>query len=336
MAIGPSVVPLTRTPASPVAHGGETGLAAIVGNSGAIEGIRSQIVRVARAACGVLITGETGTGKELAAAAIHECGLRADRPFISINCAALPEALLESELFGHTRGAFTGAHQSRDGLLAACDGGTVFLDEVGDLCLAGQAKLLRALEAKQVRRIGSNLTLPVDFRVVAATNRDLEKLVETGEFRKDLYYRLNVARVHLPPLRERLDDVPVLVNHYVRILNREFSIQVEEIEPGVLECLARHDWPGNIRELRNTLEVSYLNCRPPVLALADLPRQLREACAPVSGRVSESEQTVMLSVLNEVNWNKSEAARKLHWSRLTLYRKLKRYGLVEPVSGEPA
>lgn len=301
------------------------GLAAIVGNSGAITSIREQIARVACASCGVLITGETGTGKELAAAAIHQSGPRAERPFISINCAALPETLLESELFGHAKGAFTGAHQSRAGLLAGCHGGTVFLDEVGDLCLAGQAKLLRALEAKEVRRIGSNQTLPVDFRVVAATNRDLEKLVATGQFRQDLYYRLNVARIQLPPLRNHLEDLRLLVDHYVGILNREFSVRIEELDPALVDCLQRHHWPGNVRELRNTLEVAYLNARPPRLMLEDLPDGFRNACGCASA--APSEEKVILSTLNEVNWNKSEAARKLQWSRMTLYRKMKHYGL---------
>lgn len=308
---------------------GAQGLAAILGGSPAIESIRNQISRVARASCGVLITGETGTGKELAAAAIHQCGPRANRPFVSINCAALPESLLESELFGYTKGAFTGALQSRAGLLAGSDGGTVFLDEVGDLCLTGQAKLLRALEAKEVRRLGSNLTHSVDFRVVAATNRSLEERVQTGEFRQDLYYRLNVARVHLPPLRDRIEDVPELVAHYIRILNREFSIRIEEVDPGVLECLARYDWPGNIRELRNTLEVGYLNCQPPHLRVQDLPRHFRDRCQPPFPPEGASEETVILSALREVDWNKSKAARKLHWSRMTLYRKLKRYGLAD-------
>jgi two-component system response regulator HydG/two-component system response regulator AtoC len=290
-----------------------------------MEHLRQQIRRAARVRANVLITGETGTGKELVAGAMHYASPRGTRRFLSVNCAALPDALLESELFGHARGAFTGAYQSRAGLFQDSDGGTAFLDEVGELSLYAQAKLLRVIESKEVQRLGESHSQPIDLRVVAATNRSLEEMVENGQFRKDLFYRLNVVRIQVPPLRERPEDIPALVAHYIRILNSDFGIFMEGMEPAALERLCVHAWPGNVRELRNLLEAAYVNCEGRLIRCNDLP-DLASATALRSSNTG-SEKQRLISVLASVNWNKSKAAAQLHWSRMTLYRKLAKYGI---------
>jgi transcriptional regulator with PAS, ATPase and Fis domain len=294
---------------------------AILGSSRAIARVREQVVRVARFRSNILITGATGTGKELVARAIHQESPRAGHRFVCINCAALPEALFESQLFGHERGAFTGAYQSHAGLLEDGNGGTVFLDEVGELSLFAQAKLLRVIENKEIQRLGDTRSSPVDFRAVAATNRDLERMVHEGQFRSDLFYRLNVARIQIPPLRERKEDLPELVAHYVNVLNQEFGCHVDGVDGEVLRCLAEHSWPGNIRELRNLLESVYVNCAGPVIRKTDLPEHFLSSASP------PSEKQRLISALTSVNWNKSKAALQLRWSRMTLYRKLAKYGL---------
>jgi two-component system response regulator HydG/two-component system response regulator AtoC len=297
----------------------------IVGCSAALERIRAWIARVAPTRLPVLITGETGTGKELVAAAIHRASRRASDRFMCLNCAALPDTLIESELFGYERGAFTGAYESRTGLLRSCDGGTLFLDEVGDLSLQAQAKLLRVIEMKQVPRLGDSRTWSVDFRVVAATNRDLGEMTREGLFRRDLFYRLNVARIQIPPLRERPDDVEPLIAHCVALLNREFSGGIEGVSPEAARLLKTYSWPGNVRELRNILESAFVTCDGPLIDVHDLPPHLRPPDGEPRSRGDERER--LLEALSAVNWNKSKAACLLKWSRMTLYRKLAKYAL---------
>ena len=312
---------------------GDEALQAIVGMSAAMSAVRAWIARVASSRITVLITGETGTGKELVAAAIHRASPRATNRFLCLNCAALPEALVESELFGHERGAFTGASEARAGLLRSCDGGTLFLDEVGDLSLPSQAKLLRVIESKQVPRLGDSRCSPVDLRIVAATNRDLEALVGEGVFRKDLFYRLNVARIHVPPLRERAEDVPALVTACLRVLNREFGAAIERVSDDAMQRLMHHTWPGNVRELRNILETACVTCTGHEIASSDLPSYLRPAAAPSTpAHAGATERDRLLSALVSVQWNKSRAAVLLNWSRMTVYRKLARYGLTDAAS----
>ena len=253
---------------------------AIIGCCPAMLEVFKAIGRVTAQDVTVLITGETGTGKELVARAIYQHGARAKRPFLAINCAAIPENLLESELFGHEKGSFTGAERRRIGKFEQCSGGTLFLDEVGDMPLATQCKILRLLQEQAFERVGSNETIQTDVRVIAATNRDLEEAVVHGKYRADLYYRLSVFTIHLPALRERGDDLPMLVRHYVRRFNRELGREVREVTPKAMEHLRRYPWPGNIRELQSVLKQALLRAIGPVLTAEALP-------APASARLAE-------------------------------------------------
>jgi DNA-binding NtrC family response regulator len=299
----------------------------MVGESRAIRDVRSYVERVARTDSNVLITGETGVGKEIVAGMIHAAGSRSRKPWVSINCAAIPDTLLESELFGFERGAFTGADRGRQGALKSADGGTVFFDEIGDMPLPAQAKILRAIETREVHPLGGGSRVPLDVRVIAATNQDVEALVQAGRFRKDLYYRLNVARIHLPPLRQRPEDLQPILGFYIRQLNRRFDRHVKGLTPDALDQLLRHDWPGNVRELKNLLEAIYVNLDGQRIDFIDLPEAFRCRLAQPP-EMSHSERDRMVSVLFDTNWNKSKAAEKLNWSRMTLYRKLAKYHVV--------
>ena len=247
---------------------------AIVGSCPAMREVYKAIGRVAAQDVPVLITGESGTGKELVARAIYQHGPRAKAPFLALNCAAIPENLLESELFGHEKGAFTGAERRRIGKFEQCSGGTLFLDEIGDMPLASQAKVLRLLQEQAFERVGGNETVRTDVRLIAATHRDLEAWSAEGKFRPDLYYRLGVFTIHLPPLRERGDDLPMLVHHYVRRFNRELSRDVREVTPETMERLCSYPWPGNIRELQSVVKQALLRATGPVLVPAFLPESL--------------------------------------------------------------
>jgi DNA-binding NtrC family response regulator len=302
----------------------------MIGNSEAIRAVRGYLDRVARSDTSVLITGETGVGKELVADHIHSASARHRRPYVAINCAAIPESLLESELFGYERGAFTGADVGRDGMLKSADGGTIFLDEVGDMGLPAQAKILRALESKEVHRLGGRRGVPLDMRVIAATNQDLERLTSEGKFRRDLFYRLNVARVHVPPLRDRKEDLLPLLDYYLKQFNRVFHRHVEGFTPDALDCLHRHSWPGNIRELKNLVEAIFVNLNGHRITYIDLPEPFRHQLERAQ-TMSHDEREMLLSALFATNWNKSRAAQELRWSRMTLYRKIAKYH----VSGEP-
>jgi len=299
----------------------------MIGDSRCMQEVKAYLAKAASTPSNILITGETGTGKELAAEFIHRHSPRRDKPFVTVNCAAIPESLLESELFGYERGAFTGAHASWGGKLKAADGGTVFLDEIGDMTAHAQAKILRAIESKQIQRLGG-AGVSVDMRIVAATNQELDALIKADRFRKDLFYRLNVVHVHLPALRERKDDIPALVSHYLR----EFTglgQRAARMEDSAWEYLLAYDWPGNVRELKNLVEGVLIHASAPEITASELPRYLREHCE-TAGDAADGERKRLLAALAATNWNKSKAAAKLQWSRMTLYRKMAKYHMSEP------
>jgi DNA-binding NtrC family response regulator len=299
----------------------------IIGESSAMRTIRARIERIAQNDSNVLITGETGTGKELFAELVHQKSRRRNRPFVTINCAAIPDSLLESELFGHSKGAFTGADSMQDGKLKAADQGTIFLDEIGDMSAFSQAKILRVLENKEIQRLGCARGIPVDVRVVAATNQDLDQLGRENKFRRDLFFRLNVAHIHLPPLRERKEDLPALVDYYLEQFSRQFRVKIKRVTEDALDCLFTYDWPGNIRELKNVLESVFAEGPQGEITLQDLPVDLRLRCSQLISLPAD-ERARLLWALAATNWNKSKAAAKLHWSRMTLYRKIERYNIL--------
>ena len=257
---------------------------------------------------------------------VHRASPRRGKPLIPVNCAAIPETLVESELFGHERGAFTGAHASRQGKFQMAEGGTVFLDEIGDMDLGSQAKLLRAIESKEVYSLGSRTGMRINVRIVAATNQDPEQLVRENRFRKDLYFRLNVARVHLSPLRDRKEDIRLLVEHSIGELNRRFGYSVNGCTREAWDLLHRYDWPGNVRELKNLMEATFIGLSSAMISPADFPeafhRHLEAADAADTG-----ERERLVTTLFATNWNKSKAAKALQWSRMTLYRKIAKYHL---------
>lgn len=292
-----------------------------VGRGAASQQLRSQLARISPTDSSVLITGETGTGKDVVAELIHLNSKRADKPFVCLNTAALPDALVENELFGHERGAYTGAVAAQDGKLVAADGGTLFLDEIGDVSLAVQAKLLRAIESKTIYRVGGTRSVRFNARIIAATNQDLERAANESRFRSDLYYRLNVIRMRLPPLRDRAEDIPLLVNHYLRRLNRDMGRSIRGLSPRAMETLCAYDWPGNVRELRNAVEALLVNLAPETTGIVDIPSDvMRQLAFAVGAPTTERER--LLQTLTATNWNKSKAASQLHWSRMTLYRKM--------------
>jgi transcriptional regulator with PAS, ATPase and Fis domain len=291
--------------------------------------LRRYIRRIAPSDTNVLITGETGTGKELVAQLIHENSARRYRPFVCLNSAAIPDSLIESELFGYERGAFTGAQSPYDGKLAAAHRGTAFLDEIGDISPSVQAKILRAVENKRIYRLGSSQGQDLDIRVLAATNRDLESAAQRSGFRSDLYFRLNVLRIEIPPLRERVEDVPPLVDHYIRHFNVKFARNVAGFRPGSLDLLSTYQWPGNVRELRNLMEVVFVNLPHTAEGVVDLPVEVfRQFSKSLPFRTTE--RTRLLRVLSASNWNKTDAAKALHCSRMTIYRKMNRYKVSSP------
>jgi DNA-binding NtrC family response regulator len=292
-----------------------------VGRGAASQQLRSQLAGISPTDSSVLITGETGTGKDVVAELIHLNSKRAEKPFVCLNTAALPDALVENELFGHERGAYTGAVAAQDGKLVAADGGTLFLDEIGDVSLAVQAKLLRAIECKTIYRVGGTRSIRFDARIIAATNQDLERAANESRFRSDLYYRLNVIRMRLPPLRDRAEDIPLLVNHYLRRLNREMGRSIRGLSPRAMETLCAYDWPGNVRELRNAVEALLVNLAPETTGIVDIPSDVMRQLAFAAGAPT-TERERLLQTLAATNWNKSKAANQLHWSRMTLYRKM--------------
>ncbi|HZZ83812.1 MAG TPA: sigma-54 dependent transcriptional regulator [Anaeromyxobacteraceae bacterium] len=316
----------------------------LVGQSEAMQRVRAQLREAARVGSTVLVTGRSGTGKEMAARAIHGEGPRAGGPFVPVNCAAIPEQLFESAMFGHVKGAFTGAHESRPGFLERSSGGTLFLDEVGEIPLSLQPKLLRALQEGEVMPVGATRPVGLDLRVVAATNRELAAMVRDGRFREDLYYRLDVLRIELPALAERPDDVPALAEHLLLEIADEQGAASLGITERALSALARHPWPGNVRELRNALERALLSSSGRAIDLADLPGGGDSGAdgAPRAGpegpglvTLEELERGHVEKVLAAVGWNRSAAARILGIDRRTLFSKIQRYGLIGPLRTGP-
>ncbi len=304
----------------------------IVGTSPAIEKLREHVRRIAPSSGRVLITGENGSGKELVAHAVHALSKRADRPFVKLNCAAIPKDLLESELFGYERGAFTGATQSKKGRLELADGGTLFLDEVGDLAPDAQAKLLRAIETGELERVGGTRTAKVDVRLLAATNKDLAEAVRSGEFREDLYFRLNVLPVAVPPLRERRADVPVLAEHFLRQFAEAEGRKDLALSDEAAELLSGYHWPGNVRELRNLMERAVVLVTADVVDAGDLlpwlespPEESEDA--GLRGRVARSEIDGIRRALDAAEWNVTQAAAGLGIDRTNLHRKMRKYGI---------
>jgi len=293
-----------------------------VGQSQPIRAVVESVERAATTESNVLVTGETGTGKEFVAESVHRLSARGHKALVSVNCAAIPETLLESELFGYAKGAFTGAAAAREGKLQQANGGTIFFDEIGDMNPQGQAKLLRVVETREVFPLGGRRHVNIDIRIIAATNQDLPSLTRTGAFRADLLFRLNVVPIHLPPLRDRLSDIPLLVAHFVRQFNQRWGMRVERFDEECQAALCRHTWPGNVRELKNVIEAVYVNSKGGVIGIKDLPPGL---LALVAGAGEADEKRRLTDTLLAMNWNVSKAAQKLHWSRMTVYRKLARY-----------
>jgi DNA-binding NtrC family response regulator len=310
------------------------GLEALIGESSAMQEVFDAIRQVSPSRATVLIEGESGTGKELAAHAIHRLSPREKGPFIAVHCAALSDNLLESELFGHEKGAFTGATERRRGRFEQADGGTLFLDEIGEINAATQVKILRVLEERQFERVGGQETIDVDVRLIAATNRDLRQMVDEGGFREDLFYRLYVVAVRMPPLRERRTDIPLLVHHYVDHFARENRRPVEGLTADAQDLLSRHDWPGNVRELRNAVEHMVVMGRGNRLTVRDIPLPIREGVghAPIprpggEHNLQDSERNLITKALKTTGGNRTQAAEQLGISRRTLHRKINEYDL---------
>jgi len=308
----------------------------IIGKGRKMKELFDFLAQVAPSEATVLILGESGTGKELVANAIHHNSPRTQQPFVKVACAALPETLLESELFGHEKGAFTGAIARREGRFQAAHRGTIFLDEVGEMSLAIQTKLLRVLQEREFEPVGSSRTAKVDVRVIAATNKDLGKEIKEGRFREDLFYRLNVIPIHLPPVRERKEDIPALANHFLSLYREKNKKEIKEISPKALDLLIRHDWPGNIRELENCLERAVIVARGELIAPADLPPAIQNLPAgkedaeipfPAGISLQEAEKALILKTLEDAGGNRSRAAEILGINRRTLQMKLKEYGM---------
>jgi two-component system nitrogen regulation response regulator NtrX len=311
----------------------------IVGRSYGIRLVIDKIDRVAKTPARILITGENGTGKELVARAIHSQSTRAEEPFVEVNCAAIPSELIESELFGHMKGSFTGAIADRAGKFEQAHGGTIFLDEVGDMSLAAQAKVLRVLQDGVVTRIGGAKPIEVDVRVLSATNKNLEAEITEQRFREDLFYRLNVVPIHVPPLRERREDIPLLVAHFVNVLTKREGVAPRTVAPEAVERLSKLDWPGNVRELRNTIERLLILAAGPRVTADDVGRLGGRHDTDQTGLGSlldcktfeefkhAAERAFLLAKLREYDWNVSETARGLDMPRSNLYKKIERYGL---------
>jgi DNA-binding NtrC family response regulator len=300
----------------------------MIGESEAMRAVKHAIERSALADSNVLITGESGTGKELAARMIHARSPRSGKPFIVINCAAVPDSLVESELFGHEKGSFTGADAQQIGKLQMANGGTVLFDEIGDMSPFAQTKILRAVETKEIQRLGTTVPSRLNIRILAATNQNLEKLSAEGKFRRDLYYRLNVMRIHMPALKDRPGDIPLLIEHGCLAWSRRAGRNLGGFSPDAADALARYSWPGNVRELNNFIEASFAVCDSERLSLNPFPMpcRLAEMAADVPPM---AERERLMSALLSCDWNKSKAAQQLQWSRMTLYRKVAKYQLAK-------
>ena len=305
--------------------------ATVIGSSKGLQDVIKLADRVAPTHATVLLIGETGTGKEVLAKYIHGASLRAEKPFIAVNCAALTETLLESELFGHEKGAFTGAHAQHLGRFELADEGTLFLDEIGDISASTQVKLLRLLQEKAFTRVGGTQTITCDVRIMAATNRDLKKAIAEGHFREDLFYRLNVFPIHLPPLRERHDDIPALVEHFAKSACAQMGLPQRRVSPEAMAILSGYEWPGNIRELANVIERAALMCDAADIYPAHLPLEITKGgeanVSGHSGGLRETERAMIVKALNDNRWNQSATARALGISRDNLRYRLKKYNI---------
>jgi two-component system response regulator HydG len=313
-------------------------LSSIIGSSRPMDELKKMIQAVAPSEATVLILGESGTGKELVAKAVHGCGNRNDKHLVSVNCAALTETLLESELFGHEKGAFTGADKRRDGRFMQANKGTIFLDEVGEIPLAMQAKLLRAIQEREIQRVGSDTALHADVRIIAATNKDLSENVKMGQFREDLYYRLNVVTLDVPALRERSGDIPMLAKFFLVKLAEKNRKSIVDFAPSTMDCLTRYDWPGNVRELENAIERAVVLCNGNYITERDLPPSVTSSLVDCDIHHSqlqemaglpleEIEKEAIIQTLQKTSGNKSEAAKLLNITRTTLNSKIKRYNI---------
>ncbi len=305
----------------------------IIGRSSAMQEIYSLIENLADVQTTVLVTGESGTGKELVAEALHFKGTRSNRPLVKVHCAALSENLLESELFGHVKGAFTGAVKERIGRFQRADGGTIFLDEIGDIPQRTQLRLLRVLQEMEFERVGDSTPIKVDVRVIAATNMNLSEKVKRGEFREDLYYRLNVVELSLPPLRERLEDMPFLVDHFLKKFSKRLDKDISSVSADVMNIFMNYPWPGNIRELEHTIEHAFILCRCDTITVDHLPRNVKDFASSKSCRYGDQEKDepeLILQTLEKTAWNKAKASRLLGIDRKTLYRKIEKYQIEDP------
>ncbi len=309
----------------------DEGYHGILGQTRIMQVLFEMIDNVAQSDAPVMITGESGTGKEMVARAVHEAGHRREKPFIKVNCAALNENLLESELFGHVKGAFTGADRTRIGRFEAAHEGTVFLDEIGDIPRSTQVKLLRVLEDKKIERVGDHTPIPVNVRIVTATNRNLEQMVRQEKFREDLYFRINVFPIDCPRLLDRVEDIPMLIRHFIKQNMRNSDKKILGVTPGALEKFLAYPWPGNIRELRNSIEYAFVLCPggsidaghlpPKILGVSPIP------CAPAMDAKEDRQRSDLIDALEQCGWNKSEAARMLGVSRVTVWKRMNKYGI---------
>jgi PAS domain S-box-containing protein len=317
----------------------------LVSRSKSMEPIFELIPTLGASSSTVLLEGETGTGKELVARAIHSSGPRADEPFVAVNCGALPDNLLESELFGYKKGAFTGAQQDKPGRLRSAGKGTIFLDEIGEISLAQQVKLLRVLQEHQFEPLGSTKPEPLEARIIAATHRSLAEMVDEGTFRQDLFYRIQVITLELPPLRERMEDLPLLVEHFIEHFNRTQNRHIQGCQPECMNLLMAHDWPGNVRELENVIERAFVLCHDEMIAAEHLPAKLRGQehtanatpadAAGIRTQRSRSEKQAIIAALEEHNYNRQAAAHALGIHKTTLYRKIKALGIRLPRRNGP-
>ncbi len=316
-------------------------LGGIIAKSQVMQNVFSFIKASAASDATIFIQGESGTGKELVAGAIHSIGERRDKPMITVNCSAFSESLLESELFGHVKGAFTGASRDRIGWFEQADGGTIFLDEIGEITPYIQVKLLRVLQQKEIERVGESRKRKIDIRIITATNKDLKFLVDTGRFREDLYYRLKVFPIYLPPLRKRKEDIPLLVNHFIKINNEKSDAKVDGITKAALKAFMDYSWPGNIRELANAIEHAFVLCSGRQIDLGDLPIEIRDQnivpqalekerqtlARKKTGNVSPLTKEELIELLRDSNWNKAQVARRVGLSRASIWKYMKKWNI---------
>ncbi|MCA8961449.1 MAG: sigma 54-interacting transcriptional regulator [Planctomycetes bacterium] len=318
----------------------------LLGEAPAIREVLRRIELAANSDVTTLIRGESGTGKELAAREVHKRSARRDQPFVAVNCSALTETLLESELFGHVQGAFTGAVRDKAGLFETADGGTIFLDEIGDVSPLFQVKLLRVLQEREIRRVGDDHPIPVDVRVISATHHDLRQLVAEGTFREDFYYRIRVFEIELPALRSRMEDLPLLVGAFIAELSRTTGKPVEGVTAEVLDALRHYRWPGNVRELRNAIEHAFVSVAKERIGLRDLPGEIQRSAIPTTDWPSgargqrledqdAAERSRIVEALNTCDWNRTRAAERLGISRVTLWKRMRKYRIEEGIFRDP-